>query len=458
MNTKIQFLTAVLVILVGASNVVAQNTVPNLDGAITSTDVGSATPAPLAANAPPGGTGELPNIIDDSSILGLVWGNFAISSSPPVGPMPVSLVAADVNGDGKPDLISANAVDNTLTVLTNNGNGEFVTSVILRVGTYPFAVLAADVNGDGKPDLICANIFYSTLTILTNDGSGGFFVSTTLNPGWLSYVSPVIADVNGDGKPDLVCATLDHDQMNTLTILTNDGSGGFVVSATLNLGTIDTTFSLSSVIAADVNGDGKPDLIYANIGDNSLTVLTNDGNGGFVHSATLATESPWSVTAADVNGDGKPDLICASFYTNTLTVLTNDGSGGFATSATLDVDMHRGAVIAADMNGDGWPDLICGGSKLTVLTNNGAGGFVTSATPASCAFFSVVAADVNGDGHPDLIFINGLLADALTVLTNYPVRTVAITASVTPVTIESPIIPTTPVNLTVTLPPVNLSP
>lgn len=85
--------------------------------------------------------------------------NLVTSSSPAVGPGPVGLVAVDVNGDGKPDLITVNNGNNTLTVLTNNGSGVFGSNVTLRVGALAEGVAAADLNGDGRVDLISANYF-----------------------------------------------------------------------------------------------------------------------------------------------------------------------------------------------------------------------------------------------------------------------------------------------------------
>jgi hypothetical protein len=135
-----------------------------------------------------------------------------------VGNSPTSVVAADVNGDGKVDLICANYFqDNTLSVLTNNGNGGFVSNATLSVGSVPFSVVAADVNGDNNVDLVSANNGANTLSVLTNNGSGGFVSNATLSVGRLPY-SVVAADVNGDGGVDLICANgMDH----TLTVLTN---------------------------------------------------------------------------------------------------------------------------------------------------------------------------------------------------------------------------------------------
>jgi hypothetical protein len=314
-----------------------------------------------------------------------VSGVFVLNATLSVGNSPSAVVAADVNGDGKLDLISANYSANTLTVLTNNGSGGFVLSSSPTVGS-PNSITATDVNGDGKMDLIIANLSANTLTVLTNNGSGGFVLASSPAVGTGPF-SITAVDVNGDGKMDLIIANL---SANTLTVLTNNGSGGFVLSSSPTVGT-----GPRSVVAADVNGDGKMDLISANYTVNTLTVLTNNGSGGFVLASSPAVGSnPYSVTAADVNGDGKMDLISANYSGGTLSVLINKGSGSFTLAASLPVGVKPESVVAADANGDGKVDLISANSfdsTLSVLFNNtefdgvfvGAGQFSTISFGAS---------------------------------------------------------------------------
>jgi hypothetical protein len=341
------------------------------------------------------------------------WGTFLLTSSPGVGSGPYGVTAADVNGDGKLDLISVNNFANTLSVLTNDGSGGFVLASSPAVGNSPYSVVAADVNGDGKVDLISVNNAVSTLSVLTNNGSGGFVLASSpaagANPQWVTA-----ADVNGDGKADLITANFGA---STLSVLTNNGSGGFVLASSPAVGTTP-----NFVTAADVSGDGKVDLITANFGANTLSVLTNNGSGGFVLAANLGVGSgPAAVAAADVNGDGKLDLISVNANANSISVLTNNGSGGFSLAGTVAVGSVPESLTVADVNRDGKLDLISAnytGNTLSVLTNNGSGGFSLAGTVAvgsnpRC----VTAADVNGDGSVDLISANSA-NNALSVLFN----------------------------------------
>lgn len=342
---------------------------------------------------------------------------FAPAASYPVSHI-ASVTAADINGDGKVDLICPNiTAPGSITILTNDGIGGFMPASTPGGGNYPAVCVAADISGKGRVDLITANPYTSspqpysfngnTLTVLTNNGSGVFASNATCTVG-SGAISVVAADISGDGGVDLISANYND---GTVTVLTNNGAGGFGFNATCSVGS-----GPNFVVAADVNGDGAVDLIAANGGTvtqgNTLTVLTNNGDGVLSSNATCTVGAgPFGLAAADINGDGKVDLISANLGSggngSTLTVLTNNGSGGFVLSSSPSVGSSPYWVTAADVNGDGLLDLISaniGYGTLTVLTNDDGGGFVLAASPnVGGNPYAVVAADINGDGKLDLI-------------------------------------------------------
>ena len=287
-------------------------------------------------------------------------GHFVFSGKYTVGRQPVCLITPDVNNDGKPDLVCSSEGTNTVSVLTNNGSGQFTLSQTITVGAFPESVAAADFNGDGWVDLVVANYTARTLSVFTNNHTGFFSLSSTLTLG-NSPITVQAADFNGDGKPDIVCAN------GTIqTIFWNNGSGSFTSSATINVS--------GRVYTADINANGLLDLICVG---STISVLTNGGNGTFAVSSTSGNNlGAVSAVAADINGDGLLDLIWANlngFNGTTLSVYTNNGVGGFGTNTALTVGSGPFTVAAADFNNDGRLDLVSangGAGTLSVLINN----------------------------------------------------------------------------------------
>jgi hypothetical protein len=171
----------------------------------------------------------------------------------------------------------------------------------------------------------------------------------------------------------------------------------------------------NDVAIADVNGDKKPDLAFANHEAHALTVLLGDGRGGFAAAPPVPVRSvphPHGIAAADLDRDGHIDLVIDSWGQNQLELLRGDGRGRFEDWKTVPVGRHpyqRPRV--ADVNGDGWPDLLTSnldGDDLSVLLG-GRGGFALargSPFPAGDGPFGLATGDFDGNGHLDVAVVN----------------------------------------------------
>jgi uncharacterized protein (TIGR03437 family) len=326
-------------------------------------------------------------------LLGDGMGGFvAVAGSPfTVGANPDSVAVGDFNADGNLDIVTVNSGDNTVTVLLGNGSGGFTAAAgsPFAVGTNPASVAVADFNGDGKPDIVTANTGADDVTVLLGNGSGGF----TAAPGSPFAVglfphSVAVGDFNGDGKPDIVTANSGN---NTVKILLGTGSGGFTGGGAFPAGSFP-----QSVAVTDFNGDGKLDIVAANSGSHSVTVFLGNGSGGFA----VATGSPFavgtnpqSVIGVDVNGDGKPDIVTANSGDNTVTVLLGNGLGGFTAAGGRPFAAGATPLSLAkgDFNGDGRTDIAVaniGAEAVTVLLGiQAATTSVLSTTAASTITF-----------------------------------------------------------------------
>jgi FG-GAP-like repeat/FG-GAP repeat len=181
------------------------------------------------------------------------------------GHFAASVAVADVNGDGKPDALVANQSSNTIGVLLGNGDGTFQAAVTFSSGGVgPASVAVADVNGDGKPDALVANQSSNTVGVLLGNGDGTFRPAVAYNSGASGAGSVAVADVNGDGKLDLLVAHIvgvtGTCNGGCIGILLGNGDGTFQSAVTYSSGAFQARF----VAVADVNSDGKADLVVTN--------------------------------------------------------------------------------------------------------------------------------------------------------------------------------------------------
>lgn len=259
-----------------------------------------------------------------------------------------SLTIGDFNRDGRPDIALVSGSSNTIGVMLTNANGTLGTPNYFANVAEPLAIATADMNKDGRLDLIVGHIPGRISTYMGN-GDGSFSapqsVSTSLYPHSLA-----VADFNGDGWLDVACV---NDPGNDMNVLHNDRSGRLTLVNTLPVGTV-----ARAITTADFNGDGRPDLA-AQARDNDFAMIyINSGNGLFsAGAATLGHRDAEYMTAGDINRDGIQDLVIGGFST-ALIALLGDGTGKFGRPVTLEGGDSEFSVALADLTGDGFNDVI----------------------------------------------------------------------------------------------------
>ncbi|MCB9727143.1 MAG: VCBS repeat-containing protein [Deltaproteobacteria bacterium] len=338
----------------------------------------------------------------------------------PVSFDPRSVALGDLDGDGDLDAVSANAGAATISVLLGNGEGLLAPAPGIvsprrdfDVGaTSPRDVALADMDGDGQLDFVVAHD--GGVAVLRGGGSGlpvlGSEVSFAAG-GQQNAVA--VGDLNGDGLADVVLADVSG---AAVWVLLGDGLGGLGAATSYAMGE-----DVSDVAIGDVDGDGLADVVaglFTASGPN-VGVLPGRGDGGFDPPVMYATEaaSVFSVALADMDGDGRLDVVAAHLNGGGISVLRGEADGSLSDGGNTAVPdgFRLISVAAGDLDGDGSPDLVAvhrpGVDYLEgtvhVLLNDGTGGLTPTAWAAGRTPWGAALGDLDGDGHLDVVFSSG---------------------------------------------------
>lgn len=351
------------------------------------------------------------------------------------GGTPYKAAIADFDGDLKVDVAVTNTFTNNFSVFRNISTAgsisasSFESKVDFNATGNQFPIAAGDLDGDGRIDVVVANAGgVGTLSVLRNTSSTGNLsfdskvdFSTGSNP-----LGLLIGDVDGDGKQDLIVGNYND---NTISILQNTSTQG-VINVSSFAARVDFVSSSGpqALAFSDLDLDGKKDIVVANSNSNSISVFRNTSVAGTINSASLATRIDFgtssiveSVCAGDFDGDGKEDIVATNFGTNTVSVFRNTHITGPASSGTLaaKVDFSTGTfqseVKVADINGDGRLDIIVddASTNIAVLRNTATAGVINSGSFASKIDYPIAVnasgvevGDVDGDGKPEIITVH----------------------------------------------------
>jgi hypothetical protein len=304
-----------------------------------------------------------------------------------VGDAHVMSRLADVNADGKLDLVSPELGRDRVAVAFGRGDGTFQAPAYYAVSSQPVAIDVSDLEGDGDIDIVVGSQASTDLSILRNDGTGAFATATPLTVSRARTIS--VASMDADNRPDLVIASA-LDQTVTVVLATPTG---YATPTVYNVG-----FTVMAAATGDLDNDGDIDIVAVGSPNRKVT-LTNYGGGAFMLSSVSLLSDGNDVAIADFDGDGLRDVAVAA--ANAVEIYTGSG-----TTMTVQNFQNPRGITAADVDKNGKPDFVVVGWAGLLVIRRGPVGQQVAGYPLELPAQGpeqVTAGDLDGDGHVDLV-------------------------------------------------------
>ncbi len=277
------------------------------------------------------------------------------------------MALCDFDGDGKPDIAYINGCASGLSVSKNTTVDSLISFeavVNIPKDNYPIGIAVGDFDGDGKKDIVTANFNGNSVSVYQNKSSVGLI---SFDPGkdyaaGTNTYGVAVADLNADGKPDII-ATNEYDHPGSISVFINTSTKGILSFTTQQI--FNVGYSPRRLIVFNANNDNKPDLAVANQGSGSVSILVNSSTKNIIsfenrEFAVTPGSSPESISCGDLNADGKQDLIVANNnQKGTISILKNASTKANFSFALMDLPAmnYPYATVITDLNGDGKPDI-----------------------------------------------------------------------------------------------------